>query len=560
MVSPADVPLLAVQDTPGYSFTGDPDDMVLVTTGCILSGLLPVCSPSYQLFLNVCGDSQQTFYATKGEILSLSADTANQFMFSNAQFTPETIWNYYAVACLASDFTLDTGPPGPDTWCCWSVFGTVFQPTGGAHCIQPAPIQSNWRGYLGSGIFFGPMPIISAPNPGYNYCPNQTWCSLHSPLDDALEVLYLSGPGPTDSWWTFRPGALTIVPLNFYHDTGSYYVPLPPIPDGFTIPPPLAGQINPCDSTGPPGPEGPAGECIGCMSTFADVVAAAGDPTISPATFQLFAEETGLVGPLNADLLTDVVVSMSTEALDDLCNYLVDSETGIFFPGPQLTCSGSDESSFTVGTSETGGPQYQLTVPCASDLPMDPVIVTFDTNQCGDDDTPGNVQVVGSITAPFLAGTDGVHPHVYDQSDLFGLILSKLDSLLKCCPPCDTGTTTQDFYTIEGTLPNQQAAGEWDTSASTGGSTWGVDAVIISGMATSVPIDTTLGVTGIGKLGRLWWIFDCFEYSEPVFINFDGQKLLPGAGNVIGFKWHMNYGVNGTFLIKDSPRPGPGQW
>jgi hypothetical protein len=296
------------------------------------------------------------------------------------------------------------------------------------------------------------------------------------------------------------------------------------------------------------------------MENFNEVVSAAGDGTVSPGTFQLFIEEIGAIGPANADALVATAVAMSTGALDDLCNFLVDSETDIFIPPPLLVCSNDPPSTFLRGTTDEGTPQLQLTIPCAGGTPVDTTYVNLEVEACKPLSGDTNIEQAESISFASLRYVDPSTGDVYDMRPVFAVILDKLDSLLKCCPPCDKGPIYQDQWPVPADPETPQLYGTWNLSQSAVNPTGGVDEVWTSAMSFSTPIDTTIGNPDVGKYGRFWWIYDCLERSAPIFINFATQKFMPPGGNIIGFSYHLNYGVSCTFNIKNSPRPGFGQW
>jgi hypothetical protein len=326
------------------------------------------------------------------------------------------------------------------------------------------------------------------------------------------------------------------------------------------MPAPLAGVPNPCDSQGPPGPEGPPGDCSGCLTDFADVVTSAGASGLPASLFQLFAEETQLVGPLNADLLTPTVLAMDSDALSNLCNYLVNEETPTFFPAPVLICDSTTPSHFL--TANTGeGPHYELANPCITGgNPMDVDTVTLQVERCDTNGLEANIEKTDSITFASVKYVDPASGEVFDMLPIFSVILDKLDSLLKCCPPCDKGRNFDDMFPVDNPNPSVQMVGTWlapQPSVVLGN---GIDEVMIDNLVFATAIDTELAPPDMGKLGRFYWIYDCALNSEPDFLNLSSQRMHPGSGNAVGFGYHLARGLSCQFHIKYSARPGFGQW
>jgi hypothetical protein len=360
---------------------------------------------------------------------------------------------------------------------------------------------------------------------------------------------------------TLTDNPLTIQALQFFQQTDiGPAMPLPGIPDGYPMPAPLAGVPNPCDSQGPPGEQGPPGDCSGCLTDFADVVTASGVSGLPSSLFQLFAENTQLVGPLNADALTPTVVAMDTVDLTNMSNYMVTECADTFFPEPILVCNATVPTSFETVIPEDETPRYQLTTTCTGDNPLATVVEFITTDTCGNTEESPNTEQNTVLSTPVFTYTDPTSGHVYSQADWFTQVMAKLDSLLKCCPPCDKGPTYQDTFGMDPPAPNVQLYGQWTIASSRVNPGGGIDEVDITLLGTQTAIDTTLAPPDVGKYGRFWWLYDCNVVGPPIFINFPEQRFHADSGNIVGFAWHLNYGVSVTFGIKDSPRPGFGQW
>jgi hypothetical protein len=251
---------------------------------------------------------------------------------------------------------------------------------------------------------------------------------------------------------------------------------------------------------------------------------------------------------------------MDPEDLTNMANYMVTECEDTFFPQPTLVCSNTLPTSFVTAAQESGLPNYQLTTGCNQDVVMDYEAVTIDTNDCTVIGENTNIEIVQPITfaSPIIYGATPTQNITMEP--LFVLILSKLDSLLKCCPPCDFGPIYQDEIPTSDPAPNQQIYGQWTIASSIVNPSGGIDEVDIINLQVRTPIDTTLAVPDVGKYGRFWWIYDCNVVGEPIFINFQTQRFHAPGGNIIGFQYHLNYGISAGFGIKNSTRPGVSQF
>ncbi len=560
MVDTITIPELSVQDGPGYVFTGDPDEEVTITAGGILAGLLPVCSPQYQYFQNVVGANWQPWTTTKGNVIAQSGAQISAMMQGFFTVTGPSVFTYFAIAQLQDDFSVSTDPNDPNAYFYWSFSGTHYVFNGLTFACDPLQGYQAWTTEPATGGYFGTKPIISeiATLPQI-LCPLAPYRYIRF---QGSPILFVQMFGPT----LYQNPTMTDAPikqmaLQFFQQTDiGPAMPLPGIPDGYPMPAPLAGVPNPCDSQGPPGEQGPPGDCSGCLTDFADVVTSSGASGLPDSLFQLFAENVNLVGPLNADNLTTTVVAMDPSSLQDMCEYLVNEETDTFFPEPVLICSNTEPSQI-VTVNEGDGPVYQATLPCApqgGEMGLD--WVAIQTDACGQSGALPNDEIDGSFSTAMLTYTDPSTGHTYTQAALFDAIISKLDYLLKCCPPCDFGPIYQETVEVSVDRADNQAFGSFSAPGPNYPMNIGVDEVVVNAISTMTAIDTTLAPPDVGKYGRFWFTTDCGEQLPVQFINLNNQKFQAPGANIGGFGYHLNYGVSLTFNVKTSVRPLFGQW
>jgi hypothetical protein len=554
------IPELEIQEAPGYVFTGNPDDIVTVTAGGILENIGPVCCPAYQLFQAVVGANWKPWTTTKGNVISTSAFQLQLMMQGLFTVNGPSIFQYYALLQLSDDFSVSTDPNDPNAYFYWTFDVQAIHPTGPTLACAPDPnritaydLQQLQNGYVGT------KPLISQiGEDGVLYCPQIPYRHIFANGNRAQQLFFNYG-GYQCGDLTAKAFKIAAYQIILVTDEGPA-LPLPGIPDGYPMPAPLAGTPNPCDSQGDPGPQGPPGDCSGCLTDFADVVTAAGASGLPDTLFQLFAEETGLVGPLNAQELVQTVVAMDPSDLLTMLTFFITSNPALFFPEPVLICDNTVPSSFVTVQPEGETPSYQLTTTCTGDAVLPIGLTVINTDVCEPVEGDSNRETETGLSTPVLQYTDPVHGHVYDQSSFFIAVIEKLDSLLKCCPPCDKGHVYQDQTLSEIPQPDQQLSGQWLITESTVNPTGGIDEVDVTVLTARTPIDTSLAAPNVGKYGRFWWIYDCDVQDPPIFLNYPLQRIHAQAGNIVGFGYHLNYGVSATFSIKNSPRPGFGQW
>lgn len=520
------------------TFEGDPDDMVLVTTDGVVSAAQET-DPEIANFLRAAvGTACPGFYRSKADII-LDAQAAGDEITAGQYFIPPCVWlRRYAPFLFAGDFQ-QTGVEvdfNSGTWLLSATFLSLSRERTFAipsnNCWETIDTYRNF-------YWHGPRPQIVAATLNEPYCFYPQGASSFSVPGGGV---FGSPKGERD----FKNGSATIVlvepdttKVTRDNLTGTPFMPLPPIPDGYpeppNTPPPLQGQISSDEIS-----DEVANDICrrgGAFLTWWDIGNRA--PNQEEGERQWMQYWTQVLGDLNteiapdlANVATEEILTTTTQiVLGKILDRVVDA-------GKVVIKTGGANKILTVL-----GPAGKIiqTIEIASELiqEINMLLQQLYVPQCIDSHPPEAVGLLRMMPIPFPVQTlDG-------ESTLAGMqaICDALYSLLRCCPPCATDiwhdgpTLSTEFDWLTDFLPS---------------------AVLFQKVEVKYLENASMG--GQDKLGYFKWILQddealsTSEFQEPIWVNTDNSFFFVKNGLVKGLRWVPQNGVTVKILYKYAPQ------
>jgi hypothetical protein len=536
--------------TTGYVFNGDPDENILVSRSAILAAL-PPCGPQYVFFSRMVAPSMVPYYATAQNILDSSSAAYNAWALG--QFVPDEAGyvSWFALALLRPDMIVSSDGDNLD-YGMWYVVANGYRVLPGpANCPQFQGLSSYYTTEWANVLTWGKKPFRGDTAFFANFCPPVT-VQLIQQFLRGIEVrlgLFFQDKTTTD---VFVDGTATFQLLTFLQDdSGGPLMPLPPIPEGADMPPPIYGFPDPCDCVGPAGPAGPVGECTDCLKNANDVALAFADPDTTSDTQVLMGQATRTFGYNWTGDLTDALGVTALADLKTAVKQLVLSAPEYLFPTPKVLVQEGVPTNLTVETTEEGLPYYQLLMAAAIIQVISQLLDQLTDEECAPGSDTGSFMVKQAANIPFPNfGYMGA-----SQKQLFQTILNKLNALLRCCPDClepgwvqfaqieqpdgDVARLSGEFFIAGGAIPLRAR----------------LDGLQVASLTNKVPITTTTDMPQLSKFGRVWWTYEDNTRSEDIFIEHQDVELLTKRGDVVGFGYAFTLGVACTFNILYSIPP-----
>lgn len=512
----------------GVEFTGNPDEVVLVSPDTVLASIPPELTQTRYIFENTVGHSFPAQYLRRKDLWDYTLQAWARYHLPQMFYATETFYNAMYWFLNGDDIKLTDPESNPDAIGFWKVTATgccYYETTSEADpCLDKYHIYVDSKSYVGRR----PFTRKAIPYPGPCKQDRQLWETFES------------GPGGqgTGDWqWTGRceptgstgyhlPGGVSIEGITIeVSEGGLIYVSPPELPPGLDLPPPLVGRVvdyGPPGPQGPPGPVGPPGDGV----TPESFVGAS--CSLNPSQLHSAQSCLGIVpdAMTPADLLP-AFVAAGTETVTGIATQIVEKAPDVVFPQPELVITESGEPAFEAVTGASGKLLYRLSLPIALLIGLKMLLEDVYVVSCDD----GNAKVPKRIPFPVLSFQD------QSQKEVFQEIFRQFSYLLQCCAPCDV----EPWVFWKSATGSQTFAFPYEVSA-------------ISLRMGSFPTPEMNGWYGgmqIHKLGEVRWIYKhspsvgipnaANEHGTLLFWNSINQNFyLPGQ-NIVGFELDQEY-------------------
>lgn len=516
------------------TFEGDPDEMFLVTSDSVIAAAQET-DPDIADFLRAAvGSACPGFYVSAADII-LDAQAAADEIVSGGNYIPPCVWlRRYAPFLLAADFQ-QTGTEVDFNSGTWLLSARYLH----LNRVRVFPIEENncWEAIEVNRSFYwnGPRPQIVSSQASPPYCDYPQGASAFSTPGGGR---FGNVQGERD----FKNGTATIVLVEpdstrVTRDnlTGTPFMPIPPIPDGYpappNAPPPLQGQAI-VDALSDD-------ECRTIVErgdgfqTLWDI----GDRGLEaePGEIQWYQTNTDTYGMKNVWLLPNVLDDTPVEIMEPAAKIVLGKVLDrVVDAGSVIVKRGGLNKVLTVlGPAGKIIQTVEIGIELFEELQM--LLGQLYVPQCINSDPPNSVGLLRMMPIPFPVQTlDG-------QSTLNGMqaICDALYSLLRCCPPCVTDIWHEDVTMDSATdrlfdfLPS---------------------ALKFEVVEAKSPSHIAMG--GQLKLGYFKWILQDDEHltdsdlQEPIWVNSDKAFFLAMNGMVKGLRWVPQNGVTVKILYK----------
>lgn len=521
------------------TFDGNPDQMYLVTPNSVISAAQET-DPNIANFLQVAvGTACPGTYSSAADII-IDAQAAGDEIGSGGNYIPPCTWlRRYAPFLLAADFQT-TGIEvdfNSGTWLLQATFLRLFRERTFA-----IPSNNCWETVdtFRSFYYNGPRPVVIGAHLNEPYCFYPQGASTFSTPDGGI---FGSPQGERD----FKNGSSTIVLVSpdttrVTRDnlTGTPFMPIPPIPDGYPAAPPappLTGQI----ASNQISDDVAHDICIrgGAFLTWWDIGNRA--PNQEPGELEWMQTKTQVLGIENIGVSLDIVQAMEEATMRDIATIVVTEVVPAILVGGTVAIAPElGAAALITWLIVDGTIALKLLIPQEAVQDAVNTLAQLYVPQCVGANPPDKAGFMRLFPVPFpVASVDGA-----SQLEGFQAICDALYSLLRCCPPCfsdnwvDAFTTDAVYDWLPGTLPSAVAfalvESKYEENASMGGQL---------------------------KLGYFKWLLHddenpgLIEAQEPIWVNTDTSVFFAKNGLVRGLRWVPQNGVTVKVVYKVTDLP-----